>query len=43
MNDDILFKKNGYVFIEIKSHIPESKKDDERNNLMNVIKKMFIK
>ena len=43
INNDIFIPNNSFIFIEVKSHFPKEIKDEEHNNLENIIKMMFIK
>ena len=43
IQNDILIKNNSIVLIEVKTHFPKLKEEDQRTNLENIIKMMFIK
>jgi hypothetical protein len=43
IQNDILIKNNSIVLIEVKTHFSKLKEEDQRTNLENIIKMMFIK
>ena len=43
VDNNILIRNKSIALIEVKTHFPKEKEDDNNNNLENVIKAMFIK